>query len=177
MTCRRGDFLLTAKLNWKPLPCLPFVTCTEVNASTTGFGAGSSTAGPIISVRFSALSTAYPRNTLRQSDAQDAPDPLGKILGPHRSIGIADAPILLRVAEKPRGDVVEALALGDGVELQRREAVGRRQDAPSHVRNGAAIGRGQRDDGQTVVPAGGGKCRGGWRGGTGQRLDPRGLGL
>src|ERR1051326_2885510 len=133
MVVSSGDFLLTAKVSWKPLRSLPFVTCTLVSASMTERGGGTGTAGPISTVRCTPLSIGHPRDAFRQGDAQPPSDRLGQLVGAHGAIGVADAPELLGVVEIARRDVVDALALGDRMFLQQREAFRRRHEAPAQI--------------------------------------------
>src|SRR6266478_5864604 len=103
--------------NWKPLALsVREKTSTLISASKTSLGTVSGTTGPIMSVRSIPLSILSPRQSLRQSDPQDRPRHF-QLFGPHRSIGIAQAPKLLGVAQKLRGQIVQALALFDGVLL------------------------------------------------------------
>src|SRR5262245_32865244 len=146
MVFSSGDFLLTAKVSWKPLRSLPLVTCTLVSESITDCGAGMGTAGPINSVRWIPLCTGRcscgcvlrsahrrRRHAFGQRDAQTAPDFLGELVRPHGTIGVADAPELLRVVEIARRDVVETIALRDHVLLQQRETFRRRHEAAPEI--------------------------------------------
>src|SRR6516164_1298893 len=124
MVVSSGDFLLTAKVSWKPLRSLLLVTWTLVSASVTGLGAGMGTTGPIISVRWIPLSIQWhSRYAFGQRDAEHTADCGGEIVGAHRAIGVAYAPELQRIVHVCRSYVVEAIALRDGMHLQQREAL------------------------------------------------------
>src|SRR5947209_14091641 len=116
-----GDFLLTAKVSWKPLRVPPRLTCTPVSASMTALGAGSGAAGPIIRVSRTPLSIGGSRDAFRQCNAQPPAGRLGQLVRAHGAVGVADAPELLRVAQVLRRDVVQPLTLRDRMLLEERE--------------------------------------------------------
>src|SRR3954452_17045437 len=99
----------------------------------TDRGAGTGTAGPIISVRWTPLSIGHPRDAFRQRDAQPAADGFGQFVGTHRAVGVTDPPELLGVVEIPRGDVVQPLALLDHMLLQQRVALRPRHETAPQV--------------------------------------------
>jgi hypothetical protein len=57
----------------------------------------------------------------------------------HNVVRVADAPVLLRVAQEGGGDVVKALAFADDVFLQKREAVSRRQEPAAQIDDASAL--------------------------------------
>src|ERR1700740_158152 len=86
------------------------VTSSPTRASTSGYGAGSGTVGPISNCRRTPRLGISARSGAREGDAQHAPDLVGQFLRFHRRVGVADAPELFRVAQVARADVVEAVA-------------------------------------------------------------------
>src|SRR4051794_1693773 len=114
------EVLLTANLSWKPVRSPPLVICTLLSASMTRRGAGTGTPGPTNSVICTFLSIARRGDALRQSDA-DTLSGLGQLQGIDDTVGVADAPVLLRIAEVLGGDGVDALALFGAVLDQERE--------------------------------------------------------
>src|SRR6516165_2194565 len=119
--------------NWKPLALsVREKTSTLMSASKTSLDIGCGTTGPIMSVRSIPLSILGPRQSLRQSDPQNRPRRF-QLLGPHRAIGIAQAPKQLGIAEKLRGQVVQTLALFDGVLLGGGGSVRRRNETAADV--------------------------------------------
>ena len=104
-------------MSWKPLRSLPLVTCTLTSASTTDCGAG---------------------DAFGQRDAQTPSNRLGQLRRAQRAVGVAQTPELFRVAEVMRGDVIEPLALRDGVLLQQLEAFRLRHEATPEIDDGEA---------------------------------------
>src|SRR5262249_14800987 len=141
-----GEFLFTVNLSWNTLgPSLWAVTSTLVRALRTSAGTGVGTPGPIISVRLMPLrSTVASREAGRQGDAQDPAHGRRQVLRAHGAVGVADPPELLRIAQVLGGDHIQALALLHHVLLHLRQLAGLRQEAAPHVRDDAAVGRGQR---------------------------------
>src|ERR1051326_5998485 len=124
----KGDCLLTANVNWKPLVSFELVTCTLCNASMTACAAVTGTAGPLINDRSTPLSIRSSGNSFRQSDAQLAPDCLRQLFRSHRGIGIGNAPKHFRIIHVFGSDVVEALVLSHDVFEQQLEPFGGRHE-------------------------------------------------
>jgi len=75
-----GDFWLNWKVSWKPLGvrgAAEVVTWMLVSASSTAWGTGTGTVGPMSRVTLTPLSIGQPRDAFRQGDAQAAADDLG----------------------------------------------------------------------------------------------------
>src|SRR5918911_893851 len=125
MTLSSGESRPTAKVTWKPERSLPLVTEIERRASITTRGAGTGTAGPISSVRWTPSSIRGSGDALRQGDADARADPGGELVGLQGGVGVGQAPELFRVAQDLGGDVVEALALRHHVEAQGGEQLRR----------------------------------------------------
>src|SRR6266511_4031491 len=130
-----SESLLSAKLSWNPLACpAEVVACTLCRASVTGCGTGTAIVGPIISVSVKLPSAiGRSRDALGQRDPQPPPHRLRQLLRPHRTVGVRDPPELLGVAEVFRGDVVQSVAVHDGVLEQQHEPVRLRHEAPPQV--------------------------------------------
>src|SRR6188768_712523 len=140
-----GERLGIVKFSSKPLCESPEAAFTWmlVNASSTSRGTGTGTPGPIISVRWMGPGLAMARlNPRRQRDTDLAPDHIRELVRTQHAVRVAQAPELLRIAEIARRDVVEAVALGDGVLLQEREALRQRHEAAAHIDDRPAVGTG-----------------------------------
>src|SRR5258705_4623510 len=103
-------------------------------------GAGTGRPGPINSVICTLLSIARRGNALRQRDA-DAFSGLRELQRIDDAVGVADAPVLLRIAEVLRGDGVDALSLLRAVLDEQREMFERRKETAADVGDLAAVDR------------------------------------
>src|SRR5580704_5610742 len=140
-----GDWLLSVKASSKPLMLVPdVVTVTLVSASSTISGSGTGTAGPTISVRLMPLSTWHPGNALRQRDAQLPTHGLDQLVRAQRPVGVAEPPVLLRIAQIFGREIVQAIALRHDNHSGLREAFGRRHEAALDVNHRRAGGTRER---------------------------------
>src|SRR5262249_4233303 len=128
-----GDSLVSVNVSWKPLrPVAASVTCAETNASMTGFGTGTASAGPASSVRYSGpLSIARSgRHRGGDGDNDRSARLPGELVGIGCRVGVADHPVERRIAKKLLGQVVQPVPVADDV--SRRRGVHRRlRDDPA----------------------------------------------
>src|SRR5581483_8000737 len=137
-----GELVVRVNCNWKTLgPWSGVVTCTWVSASRMSAETGTGTAGPIIKVRCTPLSTRRPRNAFRQGDAELPARRLGQLFRADRPVRVADAPELLRVADIARGQVVQPVAARHRVLLQQGEALRLGHEPPPEVGDRLAVRR------------------------------------
>src|SRR4051812_45739200 len=129
----------TLNVTWNPLRSFPLVTEMDCRACITTLGAGTGTAGPISSVRWTPLSIRRSGDPLRQRDADAGPRPLGQLLRAQRAVGVAQAPELLRVPQVLVGHQVRPFALLDDVLGQRGEPLRTRDEPPPQVRDAGAV--------------------------------------
>src|SRR5512134_93454 len=150
-----SDFDENWKLSWKPLgDPAAVVTVTLSSASMTTRGAGTGTTGPMSSVIWIPLaSIGRSGDAFGEGDPQCAPEGLDQLVGAHRAVRVADPPVLLRIAEMPRREVVEPVSGHDAMLDEEREALGGRHEAAPHVRDHRPVGQRQRRRRQAVIPA------------------------
>ena len=60
-------------------------------------------------------------------------DRVGQFVGPHRAVGVAEAPELLGIAQILRRDIVEPFALRHRVFLQQRRTLRRRHETALQI--------------------------------------------
>src|SRR5688572_26807478 len=102
---------------------------TLCSASSTKRGAGTGTAGPIMSVRWmpfnmrGRLLGARGRHALRQRDANHVAGSRGEIVRTQRAVGIAHAPELFRIANVAGGQDIEPLPFDDEVLVEESEVL------------------------------------------------------
>src|SRR6266516_6703063 len=135
------------------------VTDTSVNASMTTFGAGTGSSGPMKSCSVIPLSILRSRDSLRQRDANLAADGVGQFIRADRTVGIADTPELLGVAQIFRREIVETVALNNCVLLDQRELLWRRHEAALEINDRAANCRCELGSCEAVISAVGRKFR------------------
>src|SRR5262245_41517028 len=151
----KSERLLSENVNWNPLgPSTLCVTSTDVKASTTSRGAGRGVTGPIISVRCMPLSIVATlfrlasllgdlrecRHAFGQRDPDPPRDTSGQVEWVHVVIGVGDSPKLLGIAHIARGDIVQTIAVRDGVFLERLKAILQRHEAPRQIGELLAVG-------------------------------------
>src|SRR5947207_3526320 len=118
MVFNRGESLPTEKVSWKPLRSLPLVTCTDCRACITTLGAGTGTAGPIISVRWTPLSIRRSGNSFGQRDPDLRARASGQLFWLQHGVWVRDTPVLLGVAEILVCDQIGAFSLQNGMQFE-----------------------------------------------------------
>src|SRR5215472_3962265 len=152
-----GELLLSVKDSSKTLGVAGpefDVTLTLVRASRITCGTGTATTGPIISVRWTPLSTCnWSWYAFRQGNVDRAAHDF-EFFGNRHTVRVAQAPELFGIAEKTCGHVIEPVALHHDVLPQEREVRRIWQHAPIEIRNWLATGQNQRVRPDAVVAAG-----------------------
>ena len=72
-------------------------------------------------------------------------------------VGVAQAPELLRIADIPGGEIIQAIALHDEMLLHHAELFRRRHEAAAQIDHRPAVARGQLGRCDGVIAAVGGK--------------------
>src|SRR5215216_2347910 len=94
-----------------------------------------------------------PGHAFRQCDAQPSASALDERVRSKRAVGVAETPVLLRIAKVTIGQVVETVAFDDAMLLNQREVLGRRYESAFDVRDTSAVGRRVHRRPNPVIPA------------------------
>src|SRR5574341_19605 len=120
--------------NWNPLARPEAVVIsTLVSESSTSDETGMGTPGPTINVRLIPLITRASGNPLGQREAEFASGRIGQLVRLHRAVGVTELPEHFGVADQARGQVIQPVALQDGVLLEQGEGIGRGHPAPLQI--------------------------------------------
>src|SRR5688572_20034635 len=92
--------------------------------------------------------------SLGQCNAERAPRRIGQVRRHERVVSVADFPELLGIAEVSGGEMIEPLALGDAVFLQRGEILRWRHEAATETGDGTAVRGDELHDLDVVITAG-----------------------
>src|SRR6516225_1947411 len=98
------------KVNWKPLwPVSVTCTSTPASASSTTRGTVRGMMGPIITLNWTLLSIGRSRHTLRQGDLQHFSRRFHQLIGPNRSVRVANEPENQRISQILGSNEIQAV--------------------------------------------------------------------